>query len=190
MVSTCRCSDRGNHFRRRVRVLVVPSKCSACCSSARRRRCATTTSRVTRSISRARKRSTHGPSCGLALYSRRKSNTQQDVSCDAIGRYTGNGNTNGFAEPSLWRFHTIWPFDNHEDHLWIVYPGEDRYPIEKEHHRVAALGRGDVPAVLSASRLTPRQSQRAARTSSGEGMSPRPSARGAHRSPQAPRTRT
>lgn len=24
------------------------------------------------------------------------------------------GNTNGFAEPSLWRFHTIWPFDNHE----------------------------------------------------------------------------
>jgi hypothetical protein len=32
----------------------------------------------------------------------------------AMGRYTGNGNTNGFAEPELWRFHTIWPFDNHE----------------------------------------------------------------------------
>ena len=32
----------------------------------------------------------------------------------AMGRYTGNANTNGFAEPSLWRFHTIWPFDNHE----------------------------------------------------------------------------
>ena len=31
-----------------------------------------------------------------------------------MGRYTGNGNTNGFAEPELWRFHTIWPFDNHE----------------------------------------------------------------------------
>lgn len=31
-----------------------------------------------------------------------------------MARYTGNGNTNGFAEPSLWRFHTIWPFDNHE----------------------------------------------------------------------------
>jgi len=33
---------------------------------------------------------------------------------EAMGRYTGNGNTNGFAEPSLWRFHTIWPYDNHE----------------------------------------------------------------------------
>lgn len=33
---------------------------------------------------------------------------------EAMGRLTGNGNTNGFAEPSLWRFHTIWPFDNHE----------------------------------------------------------------------------
>ena len=33
---------------------------------------------------------------------------------EAMGRYTGNGNTNGFAEPSLWRIHTIWPFDNHE----------------------------------------------------------------------------
>ena len=32
----------------------------------------------------------------------------------AMGRYTGNSSTNGFAEPSLWRFHTIWPFDNHE----------------------------------------------------------------------------
>ena len=33
---------------------------------------------------------------------------------EAMGRYTGNAGTNGFAEPSLWRFHTIWPFDNHE----------------------------------------------------------------------------
>jgi hypothetical protein len=32
----------------------------------------------------------------------------------AMGRYTGNANTNGFAEPELWRFHTIWPIDNHE----------------------------------------------------------------------------
>lgn len=36
------------------------------------------------------------------------------VSREAMARYTGNANTNGFAEPSLWRFHTIWPFDNHE----------------------------------------------------------------------------
>lgn len=32
----------------------------------------------------------------------------------AMGRYTGNSNTNGFAEPERWRFHTIWPTDNHE----------------------------------------------------------------------------
>jgi hypothetical protein len=36
------------------------------------------------------------------------------LSREAMGRYTGNSSTNGFAEPSLWRFHTIWPFDNHE----------------------------------------------------------------------------
>jgi hypothetical protein len=36
------------------------------------------------------------------------------LSRDAMGRYTGNSNTNGFAEPSQWRVHTIWPFDNHE----------------------------------------------------------------------------
>lgn len=33
---------------------------------------------------------------------------------DAMGRYTGQANTNGFAEPEQWRVHTIWPFDNHE----------------------------------------------------------------------------
>jgi hypothetical protein len=36
------------------------------------------------------------------------------VSREAMGRYTGNANTNGFAEPDRWRFHTIWPRDNHE----------------------------------------------------------------------------
>lgn len=33
---------------------------------------------------------------------------------EAMGRYTGNYNTNGFAEPDQWRLHTIWPRDNHE----------------------------------------------------------------------------
>ena len=31
-----------------------------------------------------------------------------------MGRYTGNSTTNGFAEPERFRFHTIWPWDNHE----------------------------------------------------------------------------
>jgi hypothetical protein len=33
---------------------------------------------------------------------------------DAMGRFTGNYSTNGYAEPDRWRFHTIWPRDNHE----------------------------------------------------------------------------
>lgn len=33
---------------------------------------------------------------------------------EAMGLYTGNASTNGFAEPDRWRFHTIWPYDNHE----------------------------------------------------------------------------
>ena len=32
----------------------------------------------------------------------------------AMGSYTGHSTTNGFAEPEQWRFHTIWPRDNHE----------------------------------------------------------------------------
>jgi hypothetical protein len=36
------------------------------------------------------------------------------LSRDAMGRHTGNFNTNGYAEPERWRFHAIWPRDNHE----------------------------------------------------------------------------
>ncbi len=36
------------------------------------------------------------------------------VSREAMGQYTGNRNTNGFAEPERFTFHTIWPYDNHE----------------------------------------------------------------------------
>jgi hypothetical protein len=46
------------------------------------------------------------------------------VSREAMGRYTGNANTNGFAEPSLWRFHTISPYDNHESvHVYTALFG-------------------------------------------------------------------
>jgi hypothetical protein len=33
---------------------------------------------------------------------------------EAMAAYTGRGNTNGFAEPDKFTFHTIWPYDNHE----------------------------------------------------------------------------
>jgi hypothetical protein len=43
---------------------------------------------------------------------------------DAMGRYTGDYNTNGFAEPASWRLHTIWPQDNHEVvHLYTAMVG-------------------------------------------------------------------
>ena len=32
----------------------------------------------------------------------------------AMAKYTGQGNTNAFAEPERFVFHTIWPYDNHE----------------------------------------------------------------------------
>lgn len=42
----------------------------------------------------------------------------------AMGRYTGNANTNGYAEPEQWRFHTIWPRDNHEIiHIYTAMVG-------------------------------------------------------------------
>lgn len=33
---------------------------------------------------------------------------------EAMGRFTGTSNTNGYAEPEQWRLHPIWPRDNHE----------------------------------------------------------------------------
>jgi hypothetical protein len=43
---------------------------------------------------------------------------------EAMGRYTGNGNTNGFAEPERFVFHTIWPYDNHESvHVYSALVG-------------------------------------------------------------------
>ena len=49
---------------------------------------------------------------GLAVSQKieyRKYRSREDM-----GRYTGRSNTNGFAEPEQFRFHTLWPFDNHE----------------------------------------------------------------------------
>ena len=50
----------------------------------------------------------------LGITPPRKVEYRRYLSRGAMGRYTGNANTNGFAEPELWRIHTIWAFDNHE----------------------------------------------------------------------------
>ena len=44
-----------------------------------------------------------------------------------MGSLTGHGNTNGYAEPSLNVFHTIWPTDNHE--VVHVYVGPWGFPV-------------------------------------------------------------
>jgi hypothetical protein len=44
-----------------------------------------------------------------------------------MGAITGNGNTNGYAEPSLSTLHTIWPSDNHE--VVHVYVGPWGFPV-------------------------------------------------------------
>ena len=50
----------------------------------------------------------------LGITPPRKVEYRKYLSRGAMGRFTGNANTNGFAEPELWRIHTIWAFDNHE----------------------------------------------------------------------------
>jgi hypothetical protein len=60
----------------------------------------------------------------LAVVVPQKIEYRKYLSRESMGRYTGNGNTNGFAEPSLWRLHTIWPFDNHEVvHIYTAIVG-------------------------------------------------------------------
>jgi hypothetical protein len=44
-----------------------------------------------------------------------------------MGAITGNGNTNGYAEPQLNTLHTIWPTDNHE--VVHVYAGPWGFPV-------------------------------------------------------------
>ena len=50
----------------------------------------------------------------LGITPPRKVEYRKYLSRGAMGRYTGNANTNVFAEPELWRIHTIWASDNHE----------------------------------------------------------------------------
>jgi hypothetical protein len=63
---------------------------------------------------------------------------------EAMGRYTGNYNTNGFAEPEQWRLHTIWPRDNHEIvHLFAAPIGR---PSDFFNEGLAVAFQTDPPA--------------------------------------------
>jgi hypothetical protein len=50
----------------------------------------------------------------LAVVVPQKVEYRKYLSREAMAKYTGRGNTNGFAEPERFVFHTIWPYDNHE----------------------------------------------------------------------------
>jgi hypothetical protein len=50
----------------------------------------------------------------LGVHAPQRVEYRKYFSREVMGRYTGNAGTNGYAEPERWRFHTIWPFDNHE----------------------------------------------------------------------------
>ncbi len=50
----------------------------------------------------------------LAVVLPQKVEYRKYFSREAMAKYTGQGNTNGFAEPERFAFHTIWPYDNHE----------------------------------------------------------------------------
>ena len=50
----------------------------------------------------------------LAIVVPQKVEYRKYFSREAMGKYTGRSNTNGFAEPELFRFHTISAYDNHE----------------------------------------------------------------------------
>lgn len=65
------------------------------------------------------------------------------VSRDAMGRYTGNATTNGFAEPALWRIHTIWPQDNHE--IVHVYTAMVGRPSDFFNEGIAVAFQTDPP---------------------------------------------
>lgn len=50
----------------------------------------------------------------LGLTLPRKIEYRKYLSRASMGRYTGRGNTNGFAEPEQFTIHTLWSWDNHE----------------------------------------------------------------------------
>lgn len=60
----------------------------------------------------------------LGLQAPQKIEYRKYFSRESMGRFTGNATTNGFAEPAQWRFHTIWPRDNHEIvHIYTAIVG-------------------------------------------------------------------
>jgi hypothetical protein len=111
----------------------------------------------------------------LAVVLPQKVEYRKYLSRDAMGRYTGNASTNGFAEPSLWRFHTIWPFDNHEAvHVYTAVVGR---PSDFFNEGIAVSFQTDPAAGDFTVRFNGQQVHDACRAYQASGVLPLPLSR-------------
>lgn len=103
------------------------------------------------------------------------------LSRDAMGRYTGNYNTNGFAEPEQWRLHTIWPRDNHE--IVHVYTATIGRPSDFFNEGIAVAFQADPAAGRLEAVFNGQEVHAACRTYLAAGQLPLPVANHATTTP-------
>ena len=111
----------------------------------------------------------------LGILPPRKLEYRKYLSRDAMGRYTGNSSTNGFAEPAEWRIHTIWPFDNHE--VVHVYTAMIGRPSDFFNEGIAVSFQTDPSSGDFTARFNGQQVHSACRQSLAMGMLPLPVSR-------------
>lgn len=108
----------------------------------------------------------------LGLQPPRKVEYRKYASRDVMGRYTGSYNTNGYAEPAEWRFHTIWPRDNHE--IVHVYTAPFGRPSDFFNEGIAVAFQTDPVAGLLAARFNGQDVHEACRGYLSAGQLPLP----------------
>lgn len=108
----------------------------------------------------------------LGVQPPRKVEYRKYASREVMGRYTGNFTTNGFAEPADWRFHTIWPRDNHE--IVHVYTAPFGRPSDFFNEGLAVAFQTDPVAGLFAARFNGQDVHEACRASLSAGQLPLP----------------
>lgn len=108
----------------------------------------------------------------LGLQPTRKVEYRKYLSREAMGRYTGNFSTNGYAEPAEWRFHTIWSRDNHE--IIHVYTAPFGRPSDFFNEGIAVAFQTDPVAGVFAARFNGQDVHEACRAALSAGVLPLP----------------
>jgi hypothetical protein len=108
----------------------------------------------------------------LGVQPPRKVEYRKYASREAMGRYTGNYSTNGFAEPAEWRFHTIWSRDNHE--IVHVYTALFGRPSDFFNEGIAVAFQTDPTAGVYAARFNGQDVHEACRAYLAAGQLPLP----------------